>query len=252
MIRDGHAPDAIDEAVRVLHAGGLVAFPTETVYGLGADAGNDAAVAGIFAAKGRPSDHPLIVHVAAGELGTEALSHFAQPLPLFAQKLVGAFWPGPLTLIVARQPDIAASAAGGQDTIGVRCPSHPVAQTLLFIAGGTGIAPLRSMIRHVLETRRDATIHVLYSARSSREFAYLPELRGLARDGALDLRLTLTGKASRWPHARGRIDAVQLAPLVDVADTMAFICGPPLMLTGVTAALMDLGVSRDRVKTETW
>jgi len=131
-------------------------------------------------------------------------------------------------------------------------PDHPVAQTLLFIAGGTGIAPLRSMIRHVLETRRDATIHVLYSARSSREFAYLPELRGLARDGALDLRLTLTGKASRWPHARGRIDAVQLAPLVDVADTMAFICGPPLMLTGVTAALMDLGVSRDRVKTETW
>jgi ferredoxin-NADP reductase len=131
-------------------------------------------------------------------------------------------------------------------------PDHPASRTLLFIAGGTGIAPLRSMIRHVLETRRDATMHVLYSARSNREFAYLPELRSLARDGALDLRLTLTGEASRWPHARGRIDAVQLAPLVAGPDTMAFICGPPTMLTSVTAALMDLGLNRDRVKTETW
>lgn len=131
MIRDGQSPEAIEEAARVLQAGGLVAFPTETVYGLGADAGSDVAVAGIFAAKGRPSDHPLIVHVPAGPEGTEALSHFAQPLPLFAQKLVKAFWPGPLTLIVARQAGVATAAAGGQDTIGVRCPSHPVAQALL-------------------------------------------------------------------------------------------------------------------------
>ena len=87
MILDGQSPDALDEAVRVLRAGGLVAFPTETVYGLGADATSDAAVAGIFNAKGRPADHPLIVHVAAGPKGTEALSRFAQPLPPFAQKL---------------------------------------------------------------------------------------------------------------------------------------------------------------------
>src|SRR5207245_11402309 len=114
MIRDGKTPEAIEEAVRVLHAGGLVAFPTETVHGLGADAGSDAAVAGIFSAKGRPADHPLIVHVAASAKGTDALSSFAQPLPDFAQKLVRAFWPGPLTLIVARRPGIAAAAAGGQ------------------------------------------------------------------------------------------------------------------------------------------
>ncbi|MBO9516145.1 MAG: threonylcarbamoyl-AMP synthase [Variovorax sp.] len=131
MIRDGQSPEAIEDAARVLRAGGLVAFPTETVYGLGADAASDAAVAGIFTAKGRPSDHPLIVHVAAGAQGAEALSRFAQPLPPFAQKLVQAFWPGPLTLIVARQPGMAAAAAGGQDTIGLRCPSHPVAQALL-------------------------------------------------------------------------------------------------------------------------
>jgi L-threonylcarbamoyladenylate synthase len=140
MIFDGQAPDAIEEAARVLRAGGLVAFPTETVYGLGADAGSDAAVAGIFAAKGRPSDHPLIVHVAAGPKGTQALSRFAQPLPAFAQKLVLAFWPGPLTLIVTRQPGVGAAAAGGQDTIGLRCPSHPVAQALLAACAAQGVA----------------------------------------------------------------------------------------------------------------
>ncbi len=139
MIRDGHSPDAIDDAARVLRAGGLVAFPTETVYGLGADATSDAAVEGIFRAKGRPSDHPLIVHVAAGAKGTEALSRFAQPLPPFARQLVLAFWPGPLTLIVTRQPGVAAGAAGGQDTIGLRCPSHPVAQALLAACVELGV-----------------------------------------------------------------------------------------------------------------
>jgi tRNA threonylcarbamoyl adenosine modification protein (Sua5/YciO/YrdC/YwlC family) len=116
--------ETVAEAARVLRAGGLVAFPTETVYGLGADATSDMAVAGIFKAKGRPSDHPLIVHVAAGIKGTEALSRFAQPLPLFAQKLVQVFWPGPLTLVVTRQPGVGGAAAGGQETIGLRCPSH--------------------------------------------------------------------------------------------------------------------------------
>ena len=142
MILDGRSPQAVDaiaEAARVLRAGGLVAFPTETVYGLGADATSDMAVAGIFKAKGRPSDHPLIVHVAAGIKGTEALSRFAQPLPLFAQKLVQVFWPGPLTLIVTRQPGVGAAAAGGQDTIGLRCPSHPVAQALLEACAELGV-----------------------------------------------------------------------------------------------------------------
>ncbi len=127
MIRDARDPDAIAEAVRRLAAGELVAFPTETVYGLGADAGNDAAVAKIFAAKGRPADHPLIVHV-ADAAGAQA---FAAELPPFAQRLAQAFWPGPLTLILPRQPGIGRAASGGQDSIGVRCPSHPGAQALL-------------------------------------------------------------------------------------------------------------------------
>ncbi|RZI93241.1 MAG: threonylcarbamoyl-AMP synthase [Variovorax sp.] len=142
MILDGRSPDAIAEAARLLRAGGLVAFPTETVYGLGADASSDAAVAGIFAAKGRPSDHPLIVHIAAGEHGTQSLSRFAQPLPPFAQALAMAFWPGPLTLIVTRQPGVGAAAAGGQDTIGLRCPAHPVAQALLTACAELGVPGL--------------------------------------------------------------------------------------------------------------
>jgi L-threonylcarbamoyladenylate synthase len=142
MIVDGQSPEAIAAAADRLRAGGLVVFPTETVYGLGADAGSDAAVAAIFRAKGRPSDHPLIVHVAAGAKGTQALSHFAQPLPLFAERLVRAFWPGPLTLIVTRQPGVGAAAAGGQDTIGLRCPAHAVAQALLEACAERGVLGL--------------------------------------------------------------------------------------------------------------
>lgn len=142
MILDGRDPTALQQAADALRAGQLVAFPTETVYGLGADAGNDDAVRGIFAAKGRPADHPLIVHVAAGAAGTAAVAHFAQPLPPFAQALARAFWPGPLTLIVARQPGVGAVAAGGQDTIGLRCPDHPVAQALLSACAERGVLGL--------------------------------------------------------------------------------------------------------------
>jgi len=128
MIVDGASPAAIEQAARLLAQGQLVAFPTETVYGLGADAGNDAAVAKIFAAKGRPSDHPLIVHVP----DASAVSRFARDVPEFAERLVQAFWPGPLTLILHRREGVAAAAAGGQDSIGLRCPAHPVAHALLL------------------------------------------------------------------------------------------------------------------------
>ena len=127
MILDGHSEAHIDDAVRLLSAGELVAFPTETVYGLGADAGNDSAVAKIFTAKGRPSEHPLIVHVA--DVG--AANRFAVDVPGFAAALMRNFWPGPLTLILPRRDGVAAAAAGGQASIGLRCPAHPVAQALL-------------------------------------------------------------------------------------------------------------------------
>lgn len=127
MILDGQNPAALEQAAARLAAGGLVAFPTETVYGLGADAGSDAAVAGIFAAKGRPSDHPLIVHVA----GAQDAERFAREVPPVARRLMQAFWPGPLTVILPRLEGVAAVAAGSQDSVGLRCPSHPVAQALL-------------------------------------------------------------------------------------------------------------------------
>lgn len=135
MILDGASPAAIAQAAQALARGELVAFPTETVYGLGADAARDDAVAKIFAAKGRPSDHPLIVHVR----GRDGIAAFAAAVPPFAAKLVDAFWPGPLTLILPRREDAAAAAAGGQASIGLRCPAHPVAHALLEAAAKAGV-----------------------------------------------------------------------------------------------------------------
>ncbi|MFZ4538886.1 MAG: L-threonylcarbamoyladenylate synthase [Propionivibrio sp.] len=114
-------------AVELLQAGELVAFPTETVYGLGADAANPQAVAKIFAAKGRPADHPLIVHLP----GAAFLDRWARDIPAVAWELAEAFWPGPLTLILKRAPEVPYAVTGGQETVGVRVPAHPVALDLL-------------------------------------------------------------------------------------------------------------------------
>lgn len=132
---DGRRPEGVREAALRLAAGELVAFPTETVYGLGARADDDAAVARIFAAKGRPSDHPLIVHV-AGPAGVPA---FAEPPGAAARALIDAFWPGPLTVIVPRREGVAVAASGGQRTIGLRMPAHPVALALLREAAALGV-----------------------------------------------------------------------------------------------------------------
>ena len=129
-------PAHMDRAALRWRAGELVAFPTETVYGLGADATQDAAVARIFAAKGRPSDHPLIVHVA----DVEHAKAFAAAWPPAVERLLAKAWPGPLTVIVPRRAGVATAAAGGQDSVGLRCPSHPVAQALLRAAHAQGVA----------------------------------------------------------------------------------------------------------------
>jgi L-threonylcarbamoyladenylate synthase len=126
---------AIAQAAQALRDGQLVGLPTETVYGLAANATDDAAVAQIFVAKGRPADHPLIVHVASAE----QVPIFAAQVPDFAQALIGAFWPGPLTLILPRNSGVATASAGGQNSIGLRCPSHPVAQALLRAGLALGV-----------------------------------------------------------------------------------------------------------------
>ena len=144
------------DAAKVLAAGGLVAFPTETVYGLGADACNKEAVARIYAAKGRPADHPLIVHVAS----IDGLSHWAHDVPTYAISLARDFWPGPMTLVVKRSELAGDFVTGGQDTVGVRVPNHPVALGLLEAfekAGGKGIAaPSANRFGHVSPTTAQA------------------------------------------------------------------------------------------------
>jgi L-threonylcarbamoyladenylate synthase len=125
------APDSIAQAVEKVRAGGLIGLPTETVYGLGADASDAQAVGHIFRAKGRPADHPLIVHVAAFDGGMGGVAHYCDRVPAFAQQLMSAFWPGPLTLILPRKEGVGEAAAGGQNSIGLRCPAHPVAQAVL-------------------------------------------------------------------------------------------------------------------------
>ena len=127
-------PSAIAHAVSLLQRGDLVAFPTETVYGLGADASNPLAIRRIFAAKGRPSAHPLIIHLG----NTRSLADWAQPNALAAQP-ADAFWPGPLTLILPRSSRVPDEVTGGLETVGIRVPDHPVAQALLT-GLGSGIA----------------------------------------------------------------------------------------------------------------
>ena len=131
------AAENITRAVATLRAGGLVAFPTETVYGLGADASNPEAIKKVFAAKGRPHDHPLIVHLAS----STQLAHWAREVPVAAHTLAQKFWPGPLTLILKRAPNVSDIVTGGQDTVAVRVPSHPLAQALLqaFCDAGGGV-----------------------------------------------------------------------------------------------------------------
>ena len=127
------------DAAANLLAGGLVAFPTETVYGLGADACNSDAVARIYSVKGRPADHPLIVHIAS----MDGLGDWADDVPGYAISLARDFWPGPMTLVVKRSELAGDFVTGGQDTVGVRVPDHPVALGLLeaFVrAGGKGVA----------------------------------------------------------------------------------------------------------------
>ncbi len=140
--------DDIARAVEVLRGGGLVAFPTETVYGLGADATNASAVERIFTAKGRPIGHPLIVHLASAA----ALDEWAVAVPDVARRLADAFWPGPLTMILARADRVADVVTGGRATVGLRVPDHPVALALLDAFGGGIAAPSANRFGQVSPT----------------------------------------------------------------------------------------------------
>lgn len=185
----------IRRAAEQLAAGELVAFPTETVYGLGGDAESPEAVAAIYAAKGRPANHPVIVHFSPeGDPG-----YWSDDVTPAARKLMDAFWPGPLTLIVKRAPHIPAAVSGGQDSVGLRCPSHPVAQALLreFAAckGGQGgvAAPSANRFGRVSPT---AAQHV------RDEFAGLPGVTVHVLDGgeaAVGIESTIVDLSRGFP-----------------------------------------------------
>jgi L-threonylcarbamoyladenylate synthase len=146
-------PDArrIEEAVALLEAGELVAFPTETVYGLGADAANEFAVARIFAAKGRPASHPLIVHFS----NFATARGWAAEVPRAAERLAEAFWPGPLTLVLPKAAAVPAAVTGGQDSVALRAPAHPVARALLAAFGRGIAAPSANRYGRLSPTRAD-------------------------------------------------------------------------------------------------
>src|SRR5262249_23290201 len=141
----------IQAAVDTLRAGDLVAFPTETVYGLGADASNPKAVRKIFEVKGRPATHPVIVHLH----DAKQLERWVRQMPDEARALATKFWPGPLTLVLKRAPAVSDVITGGQDTVAVRIPSHPIARQMLEAFGGGVAAPSANRYGHVSPTRAD-------------------------------------------------------------------------------------------------
>jgi L-threonylcarbamoyladenylate synthase len=148
-LASGEDLEAVARGAALLASGELVAFPTETVYGLGADARSDAALARLYAVKKRPGTHPVIVHLA----DAEQLSDWAAEVPPGAMKLATRFWPGPLTLILKRKPGVSDALTGGQDTVGLRVPSHPVSQALLRAFGGAIAAPSANRFGRISPTR---------------------------------------------------------------------------------------------------
>ena len=154
------SPAAIARAAEHLRAGDLVAFPTETVYGLGAAAGNREAVEKIFAAKGRPANHPLIVHLS----DPSHVSRWAREFPDGARALAAAFWPGPLTLILPRTDRAADFVTGGQDSVGLRVPSHPVARELLATFGDGIAAPSANRFGRISPTTAQHVVDDLGAA----------------------------------------------------------------------------------------
>jgi L-threonylcarbamoyladenylate synthase len=141
----------VAEAAEALSAGKLVAFPTETVYGLGADASNPDALRRLYVAKGRPASHPVIVHLGQ----SSQFDHWAADVPPEAERLVKAFWPGPLTIILRRAPHVLDEVTGGQETVGLRMPNHPVALDLLRSFGGGVAAPSANRFGRLSPTRAE-------------------------------------------------------------------------------------------------
>jgi L-threonylcarbamoyladenylate synthase len=206
----GATAGEIAAAADALRRGELVAFPTETVYGLGADAADPGAVAKVFAAKGRPADHPLIVHLA----DARQLDDWAVDVPDVARRLAERFWPGPLTMILRRHPRVPTAVTGGQETIGLRVPRHPVAHALLEAFGGGVAAPSANRFGRVSPTTR------------ARVVAELGDVVGTILEGGdceVGLESTIVDLSGDRPRLLrpGGIGAAELAEVLDATPTRA-------------------------------
>ena len=253
---------AVEQAVRRLQQGGLVAIPTETVYGLAADASNEQAVRSIFSAKGRPADHPLIVHLAApaiveasgvnrSDAWFQLIAPWVRDLPEEAMRLVEAFWPGPLTLVLKKDKHVLSAVTGGQDTIALRSPDHPVAQALLQAFGGGLAAPSANRFGKVSPTR---------AADVSAEFSDQADLLILdGGDCAVGIESTIVDLSSGIPvllrpgaitpeqieqqtgvcvlQAGARADSGQITPRVSGSLKAHYAPNTPLRLYAAGAAL---------------
>jgi L-threonylcarbamoyladenylate synthase len=193
----------LDEAVTALRNGELVAFPTETVYGLGANARDPAALKRIFEAKGRPADHPLILHID----NTRFLQRWVADVPEAAHALAARFWPGPLTLVLRRGPEVSDVLTGGQDTIAIRIPSHPMALQLLTAFGGALAAPSANRYGRISATRPE---HV------REEFGPLVRVILDGGECTIGLESTILSLASDPPQLLrpGKIAAAQIESVI--------------------------------------
>jgi L-threonylcarbamoyladenylate synthase len=209
-------------AVRLLRSGGLVALPTETVYGLGADAENPAAVARVYAAKGRPADHPLIVHLADAEAVHDG---WAVAVPPYALLLAAACWPGPLTLVLPRGPRAGDHVTGGQGTVGLRVPSHPVAHAVLAEFGGGVAAPSANRFGRVSPTDAE---HVLDELADVLEPGRDAVLEGARSDVGVESTIVdCTGPAPRLlrPGAVG-VEEIEAVTGLDVQEADTSVRAP--------------------------
>ena len=214
----GDDPAALQAAARRLADGGLVGFPTETVYGLGARADSDPATAAIFVAKGRPAAHPLIVHVT----DIHAAAQFASSLPAAAHTLAAAFWPGPVTVIVPRAEGVANAASGQQPGIGLRCPAHPVAQALLRAAAALGVPGVAAP-----SANRFGRISPTLAAHVVQEFG---QALWVLDGGPCALGIESTIIDLRQPHP------VLLRPGVLTRAALEAVLGEPLLAPGTDAS----------------
>jgi L-threonylcarbamoyladenylate synthase len=246
-------PAAIAAAAAQLAAGELVAFPTETVYGLGADAANAEAVRRIFAVKGRPADHPVIVHLGS----PDALGAWARSVPAGARALAAALWPGPLTLILPRAAHVTDAVTGGQDTVGLRVPSHPVARELLMAFGGGIAAPSANRFgrispttaAHVAEDLGASVASILDGGPcalgiESTIVAFTGDAPMLLRPGgiAIDTLARILGAPPRMPDATAPRAPGTLASHY-APRTLAMQVAPDLLL----AEIAQLGARDERI-----